>query len=290
MHPDQIAIDEATVRRLLTLQAPRFASLPLRRLASGGTQNAIFRLGEDMSVRLPLIADAGASLHREATALSLLAPHLPLAIPEVLHVGQPDETFPHPWLVQRWLPGADAAATPPDDLAAAAESLAALIAALRRIDAATAPPPAGRGGPLEPRDTPFRQALARCHGLIDTEAAAAAWDAALAAPPHNGPAVWLHADLIPANLILSDGQLAGVIDWGSVTSGDPAYDLIPAWFLLDAATRPLFRRLTGADDATWTRARGCVVWQSVLVLPYYLHSNPTMVALARRGLREALAD
>ncbi len=151
------------------------------------------------------------------------------------------------------------------------------------------PPGFGRGLPLVRRDAAFRASLAECADLIDVEEVAQVWDDALAAPVWDGPPVWLHADLIPGNLLVRDGRLAGVLDFGAMATGDPAYDVTPAWHLLDRASRPAFREIVGADDATW-RPRGLVVSGGAIALPYYLHTNPAMVATARRGIGEVLAD
>ncbi|MEP6666151.1 MAG: phosphotransferase, partial [Nocardioidaceae bacterium] len=173
-------------------------------------------------------------------------------------------------------------------------SLGRFVAELQGIDMANAPRPGSegfiRGLPLAGRDSSFRVALAECEDLVDVERVEKVWDDALAAPDWHGPPVWLHGDLIPGNLLVRDGRLAGVLDFGAMSTGDPAYDVTPAWHLLDCDSRPVFRAIVGADEATWCRARGLVVSRGVIGLQYYLNSNPSMVAVARRGIREALAD
>ncbi|WP_172300105.1 aminoglycoside phosphotransferase family protein [Pseudoruegeria sp. HB172150] len=290
MHSDQIHIDHGLVSALLRQQVPALADRPLRRLNTGGTENALFRLGESHAVRLPIRPGAADSMAREIRWLPHLVPHLPLASPGLVHAGTATDAYPYPWIVQHWLPGDDAATTPPDDLTAAADTLAGLIRALHAIPVPVPAPSGGRGGPLVTRDEPFAAALTQSTGLTDTERAAAHWQAARAVPAWQGAPVWIHGDLIPANLLVRDGRIAGLLDFGAMGVGDPAYDLIPAWFVLDAAARRRFRAITETDDATWIRARGLVVSQSIIALPYYLNTNPTMVALARRGLTEALPE
>jgi aminoglycoside phosphotransferase (APT) family kinase protein len=283
LHADQVDIDEAVARRLITAQLPRYARLPLHRVASGGTENAVFRLGSALTLRMPLTPGAVGGLLTEVRWLPVVAAHVSLDIPEVVATGTPGEGYPFPWAVLTWLPGEDALSGRFRSLVDTATALGRFVAELRSIDA-TGGPVGGRGGPLVRRDEEFRSALSQCDGLLDVGRAAAVWDDALAAPPWDGPPVWLHADLIPGNLLVRDGRLAGVLDFGTVTTGDPAYDVTAAWHLLDAASRPAFLDLVGADEATRRRARGLVLSGGVIALPYYLHTNPAMIATARTGI------
>jgi aminoglycoside phosphotransferase (APT) family kinase protein len=273
---------------------PEYSSLPLQRVASGGTENAVFRLGDDLAVRLPLRPGAVAGLLKEIRWLPALAPHLTLAVPEVVSTGLPGRDYPYPWALVRWLPGDDAGRVPLKSLQEAAKALAEFVRELRGIDTADAPLPGtegfGRGGPLAERDPAFRAALEQCVDLIDVPSVRAVWDGALAASAWEERPAWLHADLIPGNLLVRDGRVAGVLDFGAMATGDPAYDVTPAWFVLDGDSRPSFRRLVEADEMTWRRARGLALSQAVIALPYYLHSNPSMVTMARRAIGEVLAD
>ncbi len=182
------------------------------------------------------------------------------------------------------------AATAAIDLLRAAVDLADFLAALRRIDPAGGPPPAGRGGPLRPRDETMRAGIAALAGLIDADAVTAAWEAALAAPEWDGPPVWIHGDLDARNLLVADGRITGILDWSCLCVGDPACDVKVAWAVLDADTRPVFRELLEIDDATWARGRGWALSQAISALGYYLHTYPVIVEQARRWLAEALAD
>lgn len=294
MHYDEVDIDVTMARRLLAEQLPEYCELPLRRIASGGTDNAVFRLGEHLALRMPLRPGAVGSLLKEMRWLPVLAPHLTLEVPEVVATGQPGAGHPFPWAVVRWLAGEDALTGRLDSMHDAAVDLGCLVLELQGVDMADAPRPGSegfnRGLPLDGRDADFRAYLARCEGLLDVEQVTEIWEDALAAGDWHGPPVWLHADLLPGNLLVRDGRLTAVIDFGAMATGDPAYDITPAWHVLDRRSRSVFLEVTGTDDATRRRARGLVVSGGVIALPYYRNSNPSMVATARRGIDEVLAD
>jgi aminoglycoside phosphotransferase (APT) family kinase protein len=294
LHEDEVDIDASLARRLLAEQMPGYCALPLRRIASGGTDNAVFRLGDHLTMRMPLHPSAVDGLLKEVRWLPVIAPHVRLAVPEVASIGEPSDDYPFPWAVVRWLEGEDALTGQIRSVRETAFTLGRFITQLQGIDTADAPLPGTegfvRGLPLVGRDSTFRTALGQCEGLVNIERVRQIWDDALAAPEWDLAPVWLHGDLIPGNLLLRDGRLVGVLDFGAMATGDPAYDVTPAWHLLDRDTRPAFREIIGADDATWRRARGLVVSGAVIALTYYLHSNPSMVATARRGIREAVAD
>jgi aminoglycoside phosphotransferase (APT) family kinase protein len=279
MHADEHAIDTALVRRLLR---GRWADRPLTPLASGGTVNAVYRLGDDLTVRLPLTAGGAADITKEHRVLAAL-PRLPVPVPVVVAIGEPAEGYPWPWAVHRWLDGSPAVEGAP----APARELAELITALRATPADG--PPAYRGKPLSAVDAGARRAideLSRTDEPFDAAAALAVWTSALEAPQWTERPCWVHSDLMPSNLLLRDGRLAGVLDWATAGVGDPACDLIPAWNLLTAATRPAFRDAVGADDATWARGRGWALAMAVIQLPYYRHTNPVISANARHVLSE----
>ncbi|MEJ7569390.1 MAG: aminoglycoside phosphotransferase family protein [Gaiellaceae bacterium] len=290
MHADELELDDALVCRLLRAQFPSWAELPIAALPAGGTDNAIYRLGDELSVRLPRRRDwAAGALDMEFEWLPKLAPLLPLPVPTPVARGAPGEGYPHEWAVYDWLDGEDAASEPLD-LPRATVDLAELLSALRRIDPAGGPPPAGRGGPLRPRDEATRAGIAALADSIDANAVTAAWEDALAAPDWDRPPVWIHGDLDARNLLVRDGRITGVLDWGSLCVGDPACDVKVAWAVLDAETRPTFRELLDIDDATWARGRGWALSQAMIALPYYLHTYPVIVEEAWRWLAEALAD
>jgi aminoglycoside phosphotransferase (APT) family kinase protein len=295
MHHDEIDSDADLVGRLLAAQQPQWAGLPVERIASTGTDNALYRLGDDMVVRLPLRPSSVRQLAREARWLPFLAPQLPLAVPVPLAAGEPSEAdgFPWPWLVYPWFDGEDATVAPLD-LSTAAADLARFVTALQVVDPTGGPAANaanhGRGVPLADRDEFTRQGIAASQGLVDTAAVTAAWDVALRTPAWAGEPVWLHGDIASGNLLVQDGRLSSVIDWGAAAIGDPACDLLVAWELFDAASRQLLRAELDVDDGTWCRGRGWALSTALVALPYYRDTNPYMAAQAQRKIAEVLTD
>ena len=293
MHVDEVDTDVALVGRLLAAQFPRWAGLPLAPVASAGTDNAIYRLGDDLVVRLPRIHWAAGQAAKEAAWLPRLGPRLPLAVPEPLAIGRPGAGYPWPWGVYRWLPGQQATLAALSDPCAAAAELARFLLALQRLDPTDGPDARAhglRGAPLASRDAGVRAAIAALDGLIDTDAATAVWSEALRAPEWDRAPVWFHGDFLPGNVLVSDGRPSAVIDFGGLGVGDPACDLMIAWGLLAGESRAAFRAALAVDDATWARGRGHALAQAVIFIPYYLETNPAGVAMARRALAEVLAE
>jgi aminoglycoside phosphotransferase (APT) family kinase protein len=291
MHADEIETDPALVRRLLVQQFPQWADRPIVPVASYGTDHDIYRLGDDLAVRLPRIGWATGQGVKEATWLPRLAPHLPLAVPAPVAMGQPGEGYPYAWSVCTWLPGqsADGGIR---DLGRAAVDLAAFVTALRRIDTTGAPPrrPGSRGGPLAEGDEAVRRSIVELGDRIDGAVALRSWEESLAAPVWEGPDVWLHGDLLPGNLLLVDGRLSGVVDFGTLSVGDPGGDLLPAWNVFAGASRERFRAELEVDDAAWLRGRGWALRQAVVALPYYWSTNPGMVRQSSRALDQVLTS
>jgi aminoglycoside phosphotransferase (APT) family kinase protein len=256
MHADEVDVDVSLVGRLLAAQFPQWADLSIEPVHSAGTDNAIYRVGSDMAVRLPRIEGATGQVDNEHRWLPRLAPHLPLAIPVPLAKGTPGEGYPWHWSVYRWLEGETAIIERIADPGQAARDLAQFVVALQRIDPAGGPPPGThnsfRGVPLSTRDDDTRAAIASLDDMLDTGAVTAAWDAALQAPAWHGPPDWIHGDLSPLNLLVERGRLSAVIDFGCLGVGDPACDLQVAWNLFSAQTRDVFRAALPVDDATWT--------------------------------------
>ncbi|MEH0822731.1 MULTISPECIES: aminoglycoside phosphotransferase family protein [unclassified Micromonospora] len=287
MHDDEVPTDVGLVRRLLAAQFPRWADLPVEAVPSAGTSNAIYRLGEDLVVRLPRIGDAVEQVRFEYEWLPRLAPGLPVRVPQPVALGAPGAGYPWPWAVNRWIDGVTTAEGD-GDRAGFAAALGRFVAALRRVDA-TGARPGYRSGPLRDWDPYLRQWTAAARGLVDTDAVLAAWEQALAVPEWDGPPVWTHGDLLPGNVLVDGGRLGGVIDFGAAGVGDPACDALPAWVLLTAETREVFRAAAGFDDATWARGRGWAL-PFVSALTYYRDTNPAMAALGRRAVEAVLAD
>jgi aminoglycoside phosphotransferase (APT) family kinase protein len=291
MHGGEIETDAGLVGRLLAEQFPQWAELPITPVASSGTDHDIYRLGRHLAVRLPRIGWAAGQPALEARWLPEFAPHLPLAVPVPVAVGRPGEGYPFDWAVQEWLPGENASGTI-RGLERAAADLAGFVAAFRLLDIAGAPPrpPGGRGGPLTERNAGVRRAIAALGDRIDGAAALRSWEESLAAPAWSGPEVWVHGDLLPGNLLVVDGRLSAVIDFGGLNVGDPACDLQPAWNVFSGASRDRFLTELGTDDAARLRGRGWVLSQAVIALPYYWESNPGIVRQALHALAEVLAE
>jgi aminoglycoside phosphotransferase (APT) family kinase protein len=288
MHADEVETNAALVHRLLSTQFPQWADLPIERVESAGTDNAIYRLGDHMVVRMPRIHWATGAVAKDHW-LPKLAPLLPLAIPIPIARGTPGEGYPWDWSVVSWVEGEIATIGRITNLDEAATDLAQFATALHRINFQGGPP-ATRGVPLATRDEPVRDAIASLHGKLDSGAVTAVWDAALRAPLWDGPQVWVHGDLYDGNLIARGGRLHAVIDWGGLGMGDPACDLIAAWSLFSGESREVFRAALSVDDATWARGRGWALSVALIALPYYERTNPVIVANSWHKIAEVLAD
>jgi aminoglycoside phosphotransferase (APT) family kinase protein len=250
--------------------------------------NAIYRLGDHLYARLPRVQDWAQDLDKEWQWLPRLAPHLSLQTPEPVAHGHPESSYPFAWAIYRWIDGQPYADALVDDEREAARELAQFVVELRRIDPVGAP----RGGrrPLRELDAVTRAAIQSARDAIDSEAATAAWERALQAPAWNGTAVWIHTDLLRSNVLVRDGRLCALIDFGGAGVGDPAADVIAAWSVFGHTGRGVFRDTLDVDDGTWDRARGFALHQAALIIPYYRETNPGFVAPAKRTVGEILAD
>ncbi|MFI9271079.1 aminoglycoside phosphotransferase family protein [Kitasatospora sp. NPDC052896] len=291
MHADEVEIDESLVGRLVAAQFPQWTDLPVTKVRSAGTDNAMYRLGTDLAVRLPRTPGSAEQIGKENRWLPHLAPHLPLAVPVPMGEGVPGEGYGFAWSVYRWLDGADLLDEPVVEPHDAAVELGRFVAALRRIDATDAPP-SFRGGPVGARDDDVRAAIRdlAADGRVDADAATAAWEGVLRLPQWQGAPVWSHGDLLPGNLLGREGRLSAVIDFGGVGVGDPACDTMVAWTLLSAGSRDLFRESAGVDDATWARGRGWALCFGLTAEHYYRVTNPVLASVGHRAVAEALAD
>ncbi|MFF0723723.1 aminoglycoside phosphotransferase family protein [Streptomyces sp. NPDC004134] len=291
------------IRELLREQHPDLAGHPLT-LGARGWDNQLWRLGDDLAVRLPWATESADELLRKEHAwLPGLAPHLPLPVPVPQRIGEPSERFPRPWIVTTWVPGTPADRAPVTRGPAAADTLAAFLTALHRPAPGGAPTGRGRGGPLSDAAEWFEQQLAEAAGLglvADADAVRAVWDDAVAAPAWSGPALWQHGDLHPANVLTADGTFCGVIDFGDLSAGDPALDLAAPWILLpdDAAAKRFYTAYGPAvDAATLRRARGVAVLRALVGLLVgeagvrgRKGGKETWGPPARASLRRLLAD
>jgi aminoglycoside phosphotransferase (APT) family kinase protein len=284
MHADELELDEPLVRRLLAEQFPEWADRPLSRVEPSGTDNAIFRLGDDLSVRLPRRHGA-ADPSWEREWLPRLAPLLPLEIPTPVAEGLPSTEYPWAWEVYTWVEG-ETRPVAEIDAVQAARDLAAFVTALQQVDPAGAP--RGRGIPLAERDAEVQAWLVHWEG---DPAVVTMWERALAVRSWDGPPVWHHGDLDVRNWLVRDGRIRAVIDWGTAGVGDPACDVMVAWKLHSAAARDTFREAVGADDATWERAHGWAVSQAVGALSYYTpENNPSLYHEGESWLELVLSE
>ncbi|XGX79206.1 hypothetical protein LQK93_02005 [Terrabacter sp. BE26] len=296
MHDDEVRATPGMVRRLVDTQCPDWADLPVTPLPDDveGTDNVLFRLGAELVVRMPKVEWAADQAVSDARWLPRLAPELPAAVPVPAHVGEPSDDYPWHWSVVPWVNGT----TPPrlgSDDVPLARDLAAFTVALRAIESDGGPtkPPGSRGTPLRHVDRHVREALDNLRGHddgIDLAAAERAWEVVLATPEWDGEPAWFHGDLQPGNLVVEEGRLVGVIDWGAVGVGDPAPDLAPALWTFTGEARAAYRDAVALDDATWVRACGWALAPSLTGIGYYRHTFPRMAEHGRRMVRAAVGE
>jgi len=289
MHADEVHIDAALVKRLLAAQFPRWAERPIRAVRSTGTVNAIYRLGNHLCARLPRVEEWANDLDKEWHWLPKLAPHLSLRIPEPVGRGRPMSYYPFPWAIYGWIDGRPYSDELVDDEHRAARDLARFVAELSRIEPLVGAPRGGRS-PLRELDAVTRGAIESARGVIDGDAASAAWERTLEAPAWEGTPVCIHTDLLRPNVLLDGGRICAVIDFGGVGVGDPAAVVIAAWGVFGRTGRKVFRDALDIDDDTWNRARGFALHQAAMIIPYYGETNPGFVALAKRTVEEVVAD
>ncbi len=291
LHDDEFAIDDDLVSGLVATQFPRWADHALRPLATAGTVNRIYRLGDDKLVRLPRAPNLVDGPEREARWMPIFASHTPLVVPRFLGLGQPTERYPSHWTVLEWIDGAVATPAALHDRHDAAGALGEFVVALRQVPIDGAPSGGNyRGFGLAAADTGLRRWAARLPADIDATAVTRIWDSCLEVGERTAPPTWLHSDLRGDNLIARDGRLVAVIDWEGCTVGDPSADLLAAWWLFDADSRVTFRRAAHAESGDWQRAKGWALHMAVLAIPYYADTNPIFVGQARRALQEIVDD
>lgn len=276
MHDHEVDVDETLVRRLLSAQLPELAGLPITIVEPWGTDNAVWRLGDDLVVRLPRIESAQGQVDKEAYWLPLIAPHLSTAVPEPVATGEPAFGYPYRWAVHRWIEGRGAEAMA--DPIAFARDLAGVVRELQAMPNDGAPPPRHRARPLADYDEPTRRSIDGAAHLIDADAALAVWEDALTAPAYDGPDVWVQGDLEGNCLVGDDGRLCGIVDWNSACLGDPAVDVQVVWSpLFTDESRAVFLDALGVDDAAIRRSKGAAINQACAALPYYLDTYPLIV-------------
>jgi len=286
-------ITPSLVSKLVATQFPQWADLPVMPVEFDGWDNRTFRLGEDMAVRLPSAERYIHQVEKEHRWLPKLAPFLPLPIPIPLVMGAPTEGYPWHWSIYRWIDGEIAAIERIEALPQFASTLGQFLTTLQGLDASDGPSPGPhnffRGGPLVVYDTETRDSIKALYGEINTTAVTDVWEAALHATWHGSP-VWVHGDVAVGNLLVKDGRLSAVIDFGSSGVGDPACDLVIAWTFFSGESREAFRAALPLDDATWARGRGWALWKALITLAGNIHTNSLEASKARYVIDEVLAD
>ncbi len=293
VHFDAESLTVALVERLVAAQFPQWAGLSIAAAVPQGWDNRTFRLGTDMSVRLPSGVGYAPQVEHEHRFLPGLASRLPLPIPVPIARGTPGEGYPFAWSISRWLPGETAVTAHIHNMYAFATTLARFLTALQQIAPLGGPPPGPhsgyRGGPLITCDAETSRSIAALSDMIDAAAATAVWDTAIAAPWH-GPPVWFHGDMAVGNLLVRDGELSAVIDWGCAGVGDPACDVTIAWTFFVGDSREAFRAALPLDRATWTRGRGWALWKALLTLAGTIGIDPPRADAARRVIDDVIAE
>jgi aminoglycoside phosphotransferase (APT) family kinase protein len=292
--PKRIAVDNDVVRGLVAEQFPRWSQLPIAPVSNGGWDNFTFHLGDDMLIRLPSAAEYALAVEKERRWLPELARHVSVPIPSPCGNGVPGDGYPYPWSIYRWLDGDRATRDGIVDPAQFAVALADFLASLRRIEATDGPQPGlhnwYRGATLRTYDKTAQESLAALAGHIDVDLATEIWSAALSAR-WDGVDVWFHGDLAEGNLLLKNGGLAAVIDFGTCGVGDPACDLAIAWTLLTEPGRRVFRDRLAVDDASWARGRGWALWKTLSQLAAAItDSDADQASESRRVLDEIAAE
>jgi aminoglycoside phosphotransferase (APT) family kinase protein len=281
-------IDAGLVRRLVKAQFPQWAELEVEPVRVDGHDNRTYRLGDSMTVRLPTASAYAPAVDKEDRWLPVLAPQLPVAVPEVLGKGVPGEGYAFNWSIRRWLSGETSSPERIDDLVEFAVAVAEFIKALQACDASGGPVAGAhsfhRGAPPAYYDGETRRALVALEGQVDTVAATAVWEAAIGSV-WDGPPTWFHGDIASGNLLVEDGKLSAVIDFGTSGVGDPACDLVIAWTMFDGESRAAFRRTVDQDAGTWARARGWALWKALIVM-----ADQQSVDTNRRVIEEVLSD
>jgi aminoglycoside phosphotransferase (APT) family kinase protein len=293
MHADQLHVDAQTVRRLVEVQFPQWRGLPVSEVHTSGTVNAIFRIGDDLAARFPLLGQDPARtrtlLSAEAEAARELSAVTSVPTPEPVAIGEPGGGYPFAWSVQTWLPGHDATVEDPAGSKAFAEDLAGLIAGMRIADTrGRLFDGVGRGGHLTDHDEWLETCFRESEELLNVAVLRRIW-VELRTLPEVDEDVMCHRDLIPPNVLIEDGRLVGVLDGGAFGPADPALDLVAAWHLLDEAQRSILRRELDVGEVQWRRGMAWAFQQAMGLVWYYVDSNPTMSRWCRRTLARIVA-
>lgn len=296
MHENELHIDEKLVYGLIENQCPQWATLPLNPVVSSGTDNALFKLGDEYVVRLPRVewspGDIGKNINKEWEWLPKIANLLNVPISAPLFKGEPDDNYPWPWTITKWNEGNNPNFEEKNEYASLARDLASFLNELHKIELVNGPI-SRRGIPLKTKtlDEETRKALSELEGEIDIQSTILLWDHLSNIPYWSKTPLWVHGDFLPGNILIQNYSLNAVIDFSDVGMGDPACDLVIAWSLLNANSRKIFKEnLDHIDENTWERGRGWALSIAVIMLPYYKNSNPVLAKLARRIIAQILSE
>lgn len=291
MHDNEQEVNAVLVQSLLKKQCPQWADLELRPIFSSGTDNALFRLGNQYVVRMPRIEWSPGSvsngINKEYLWVPQLAQHLKIPISEPVFMGMPNETYPWPWSITRWSDGHNPDFESENEYEKLAVDLAYFLNELHDIQLPKAGPFSRRGVPLKELDSETKKALKALEHDMDTKPLAILWENLSNTPGWQKQSVWIHGDLLPGNVLIQNNRLSAVIDFADVGLGDPACDLIVAWSLLNAKSRAVFRKhLVNIDEPTWQRGKGWALSIALIILPYYKNTNSVLTSVARRIIEQ----
>jgi aminoglycoside phosphotransferase (APT) family kinase protein len=282
-------INVALVQHLVASQFPQWADLQIKPVAQSGWDNRTFHLGDHMLIRLPSAQPYADAVDKEQTWLPKLAKNLPLPIPKPLARGEPDNQYPWPWSIYEWLDGEHASYDNIADLDQFATDVGNFLGALQRINSKDGPTGKLRGGSLERWDNQTQRAIDILGDRIDGQVATAIWTEAIRAPFTNTP-VWYHGDVAPGNLLVQEGRLSAVIDFGGLGVGDPACDMTIAWTFLTASSRQKFRKALRPDDAIWARGKGWALWKGMIVMAQMIETNALETAYCAYAVEQVLSS
>lgn len=289
MHVDEVDINPELIKALLLEQFPEFTNHPLQKMHPEGTDNVLYRLGNDKLIRLPRTKSSSLNIEKELTWLPRLGPKLPISIPKILCKGLSNKNYPFPWLICEWLDGINPDQEDMVGKLKVAADLATFVNAMQQIPAKSGPN-CRRGQPLNTCDKQVLQSIPLLNKLYDTSLLKKLWESAINVPHWKKEPVWIHGDLHAGNLIVKDRILVGIVDWGLAGVGDPACDMMVAWTLLNQQSRKIFHSIIQPDDDSWARGRGWALFLGIVGYPYYRNKNPIFARIAKRALDQVIAD